>query len=183
VAERKPYILVGLKRAPELPRPIATNPSNFAALYKVVIGDDGRALEKFPSLGYKGLILEALGGGHVPARMVPIVAELARRMPVVLSSRTRNGRILRETYGFSGSEMDLFAHGVIDGGWLDGQNFACCLSSCCGLTWEEEACKSIYIPSTQITSKQVNSRFSCYSAYHACMAVTTLTGANNKQNL
>jgi len=120
VAERKPYILVGLKRAPELPRPIATNPSNFAALYKVVIGDDGRALEKLPSLGYKGLILEALGGGHVPARMVPILAELARRMPVVLSSRTRNGRILRETYGFSGSEMDLFAHGVIDGGWLDG---------------------------------------------------------------
>jgi L-asparaginase len=84
------------------------------------MGDDGRALEKLPSLGYKGLVLEALGGGHVPARMVPIVAELARQMPVVLSSRTRNGRVLRETYGFSGSEMDLFARGVIDGSWLDG---------------------------------------------------------------
>jgi L-asparaginase len=120
VAERKPYILVRLKRAPELPRPIATNPGNLSALYKVVMGDDGRMLEKLPSLGYKGLVLEALGGGHVPAKMVPIVAELARQMPVVLSSRTRNGRVLRETYGFSGSEMDLFARGVIDGSWLDG---------------------------------------------------------------
>ncbi len=120
VTERKPYILVRLKRAPELPRPIATNPGNLSALYKVVMGDDGRMLEKLPSLGYKGLALEALGGGHVPAKMVPIVAELARQMPVVLSSRTRNGRVLRETYGFSGSEMDLFARGVIDGSWLDG---------------------------------------------------------------
>lgn len=120
VAERRPYILVRFKRAPELPRPIATSPSNLAALYKVVIGDDGRALKKLPSLGYEGLVLEALGGGHVPSRIVPAIAELAEQMPVVLSSRTRNGRILRETYGFSGSEIDLFARGVIDGSWLDG---------------------------------------------------------------
>ena len=86
----------------------------------MVIGDDGRALKKLPSLGYEGLVLEALGGGHVPSRIVPAIAELAEQMPVVLSSRPRNGRILRETYGFSGSEIDLFARGVIDGSWLDG---------------------------------------------------------------
>lgn len=120
LAEGKPYVLVRLKRTPELPRPIDPGSDNIAALYKVVINDDGRILKKLHSEGYQGLVLEALGGGHVPSKMVPTIAELAKKMPVVLTSRTRNGRILRETYGSTGSERALLAHGVIDGGWLDG---------------------------------------------------------------
>jgi L-asparaginase len=48
------------------------------------------------------------------------VADLAARIPVVLASRTRGGEVLRETYGFPGSERDLIARGLVPAGFLDG---------------------------------------------------------------
>ncbi len=89
-------------------------------LLKVTLGDDGRVLAAFGSLGYQGLILEATGGGHVPRVMVEPLAALAKQMPVVLASRTGAGEVLRSTYGFPGSETDLLKRGLIHGGILDG---------------------------------------------------------------
>jgi L-asparaginase len=71
-------------------------------------------------LGYAGLILEGFGGGHVPAPVVPALADLATRLPVVLASRTGGGEMLQETYGFPGSERDLLSRGLIPAGFLDG---------------------------------------------------------------
>jgi L-asparaginase len=90
------------------------------ALYKVAFGDDGRLLREVERLGYEGLIVEAMGGGHLPASMVGTVEELAGRMPVVLASRTGGGEVLKRTYGFPGSEMDLLGRGLIPAGPLDG---------------------------------------------------------------
>jgi L-asparaginase len=90
------------------------------ALLKVTLGDDGRLLPAIRSLGYEGLIVEATGGGHVPAAMVEPLAALAAAMPVVLASRTGAGEVLHSTYGFSGSETDLLRRGLIHGGILDG---------------------------------------------------------------
>jgi L-asparaginase len=89
-------------------------------LLKVTLGDDGRVLAAFGSLGYQGLIVEATGGGHVPRVMVEPLAGLAKQMPVVLASRTGAGEVLRSTYGFPGSETDLLKRGLIHGGILDG---------------------------------------------------------------
>jgi L-asparaginase len=90
------------------------------ALHTVALGDDGRALAAIEELGYAGLVIEALGGGHVPSIMVEKLEDFAGKMPVVLASRTGGGEVLRATYGFVGSEMDLLERGLIYAGALDG---------------------------------------------------------------
>ncbi len=90
------------------------------ALVTASLGDDGRLLRAVGTLGYNGLVIEATGGGHVPRAMVEPLADLARNMPVVLTSRTGAGELLRSTYGFPGSETDLLDRGLIHGGILDG---------------------------------------------------------------
>ncbi|MFG1710400.1 asparaginase [Nonomuraea sp. M3C6] len=109
-------------RAPELQgKPTAVGDEVPAvALLKLTIGDDSRLVEQVAALGYAGLVVEAFGGGHVPARVVPALEHLAGRLPVVLASRTGGGELLRETYGFPGSERDLLSRGLIPAGFLDG---------------------------------------------------------------
>jgi L-asparaginase len=90
------------------------------ALLRTTLGDDGRLVSAIASLGYQGMILEATGGGHVPRARVEPLAALARQIPVVLASRTGAGEVLRNTYGFPGSETDLLGKGLIHAGVLDG---------------------------------------------------------------
>jgi L-asparaginase len=91
------------------------------ALYHVALGDDGRLLPEIEEKGYTGLVVEAMGGGHVPSVMVETLEELASKMPVLLASRTGGGEVLRSTYGFIGSETDLIERGLIHTGPLDGR--------------------------------------------------------------
>ena len=91
------------------------------ALYHVALGDDGRLLSQMEKMGYAGLVVEAMGGGHVPSLMAETLEALASKMPVVLASRTGGGEVLRSTYGFIGSETDLLERGLIYAGPLDGR--------------------------------------------------------------
>lgn len=90
------------------------------ALLRCALGDDGRVLATLADLGYRALVVEGMGGGHVPAAMVGRLGELAASMPVVLASRTGAGVVLGSTYGFAGSEIDLLARGLLSAGALDG---------------------------------------------------------------
>ena len=96
-------------------------PDSPVALYHVALGDDGRLLSEIEQKGYAGLVVEAMGGGHVPSVMVETLEDLASKMPVILASRTGGGEVLRATYGFVGSEMDLLERGLIYAGPLDGR--------------------------------------------------------------
>jgi L-asparaginase len=90
------------------------------ALIHVGLGDDGRGIAALPGHGFRGVVVEAMGAGHVPKGLVEPLAALASEMPVVLTSRIGVGDLLRGTYGFPGSETHLLESGLISAGALDG---------------------------------------------------------------
>ena len=106
-----------MARRPALPRP-ADVTDCAVALVAIALGDDGRLLNVLPSLGYRGVVLEALGAGHVPADLVPPIEALVRTVPVVLATRVPAGPVFTRTYAFPGSETDLRARGVVGAGYL-----------------------------------------------------------------
>ncbi|MEO7131889.1 MAG: asparaginase [Dermatophilaceae bacterium] len=122
VAEGRPVIalrptrrahldVAGVRESEELPR---------VPIVKLGLGDDGVLLEAVRDRGCDGVVIEGLGGGHVPAATLPFIADLLERGPVVLASRTGSGEVLATTYGSPGAEIDLLDRGVIRAGALDG---------------------------------------------------------------
>jgi L-asparaginase len=94
------------------------DPGVRTAIATLALGDDGAVIEAIGSQVH-GLVVAAYGAGHAPAACVTTLAGLARRMPVVLASRTGTGPVLKHTYGFPGSESDLLAQGLLSAGDLD----------------------------------------------------------------
>lgn len=117
VAEDRVRITTRLDAYPALDPRSATTPAR-TAVVTVGIGDDGTVLR---AVGEQvdGLVVAAFGAGHVPMACVDALGDLAKRIPVVLASRTGSGPVLRKTYGFPGSESDLLARGLVSAGTLD----------------------------------------------------------------
>ncbi|MEU4490073.1 asparaginase [Streptomyces purpurascens] len=117
VAEDRVRILARPAPAPTInTRGVTT--SARTAIFTVSLGDDGTLLH---ALGdhVDGLVVAAFGAGHVPMACVDALTDLAKRMPVILTSRTGSGPVLSQTYGFPGSESDLLSRGLIPGSTLD----------------------------------------------------------------
>lgn len=77
-------------------------------------------LAAIEGLGYRGLVVEAMGGGSVPPAWTAQLDRLAAAMPVVYTPRTFTGPTLRSTYGGAGGELHLRRMGLTPGGMLDG---------------------------------------------------------------
>ena len=77
------------------------------------LGDDGALLTAAVADGADGVVLVALGGGHVPPPVLARLREAAARVPVVAAVRPERGAFLDGTYGFVGAERDVRATGAI----------------------------------------------------------------------
>lgn len=100
-------------RVPAL-RPCGGDPPA-VALVTAVLGDSGAQLRATAEEGCDGLVLAAMGAGHVPDRILPALEQVVSRIPVAATSRTGAGPLLNNTYGFAGSERDLHRLGLLDG--------------------------------------------------------------------
>ncbi|GGO31536.1 asparaginase [Micromonospora parathelypteridis] len=88
------------------------------ALYVVTMDDDGLLLNGLADT-HHAVVVAGFGVGHVPSALAPVLGDLAERIPVVLTSRSGAGSVLRHTYGAVGSETDLQRRGLLNGGLLD----------------------------------------------------------------
>ncbi len=119
LAEDRVRIMLAPRRLPALEADRASAAVR-VPIIKLGMGDDDTLINAALAAGVDGIVLEALGGGHVPVLLVKSLEKAAAKIPVILTSRTGQGETLSNTYGFAGSETDLLSRGLICGGRLDG---------------------------------------------------------------
>ena len=91
------------------------------ALIKCAVDMDSTFIDFIIEKGYGGIVIEALGRGNVPPRMVPgIKRAIENNIPVVIVSRCLEGRV-HESYGYEGGGKMLLDLGIIFGDTLPGQ--------------------------------------------------------------
>ena len=79
-------------------------------------------IHAFGAPAIDALVIAGVGGGHVSARVMPDLEALARRKPVVITSRVGMGPTLRSSYAYPGGDIDLRARGIMNGGrWRPSQ--------------------------------------------------------------
>lgn len=111
---------------PVHPRPALALPAGRGAepwpqvvVVRVGMGEQPDLLRAVAALGVDGVVLEGVGGGHVPRALVPALVELVERVPVVLTSRSGAGEVLSRSYGYPGGDVDLVARGLVPAGTAD----------------------------------------------------------------
>jgi L-asparaginase len=112
VVEGRVDIPIRLRERSPMLRPVPGRTVR-VGLMTIALGDGGVLIDAVSEQ-----IVAALGVGHVPADTVPILANIAAHMPVVLSSRIGAGPVHHQTYSFPGSETDLLARGLINAAYL-----------------------------------------------------------------
>jgi L-asparaginase len=99
-------------------RPIRPSPLDVSRLeYRVPIvptalGDDGDSLGEAAAAS-DGVVLVALGAGHVSTAVLDELRIAVRRIPVVVTCRPERPSMLFSTYGFEGAERDVRASGAV----------------------------------------------------------------------
>jgi glutamyl-tRNA(Gln) amidotransferase subunit D len=83
------------------------------ALVKFTPGSDPSVLDCYIDNGYRGLVLEGTGLGHVSTKWIPFIQKATdANMPVVITSQCLNGRVCDRVYD---TGRDMLKAGAIEG--------------------------------------------------------------------
>jgi len=112
-------------------------------LIKCAAGMDSKLIKYSVDSGSKGIVIEALGRGNVPPKMLEGVKyAIDKGVCIVLVSRCPTGRVL-DTYGYEGGGRQLREMGVILGGNLPGQKARIKLMLALSITQDTEDLRKI----------------------------------------
>ena len=90
-------------------------------LIKAAVGMDDILIQTYIDNHYQGIVIEGLGQGNLPPKMIPGIQEaLNKKIPIVLVSRCFNG-FVDDVYGYEGGGKQLKQLGVIFSNGLNGQ--------------------------------------------------------------
>ncbi|AQX27441.1 L-asparaginase [Bartonella sp. JB63] len=67
---------------------------------------------------YAGLIIAGFGAGHCSFQEADIVRQYAKKIPIIIASRSYHGSTTRTIYGYKGSEIDMITSGALMSGYL-----------------------------------------------------------------
>ena len=95
------------------------------------LGDDGAILRHAAEIS-DGVVLVALGAGHLSKEVLAELRHAAARVPVVITCRPDRSSMLFATYGFEGAERDLRASGAICAPFLSAAAARMALLGCLG---------------------------------------------------
>lgn len=98
--------------------PLPQQTTQKIALLEASLCADTLLIENILELGYDGLVIAGFGAGHVSGEWAAAIDTIARKIPVIVATRTGSGSTAQSTYGFIGSEMDLIRKGASMAGFL-----------------------------------------------------------------
>ena len=105
---------------------------------------DHRLIKFCVDSGSKGIVIEGMGRGNIPPKMVPGVEyALSKNIPVILVSRCFTGRVFAD-YGYEGAGKELTDKGVILGDNLTGQKARIKLMTALSYTKDINKIKEIF---------------------------------------
>jgi L-asparaginase len=102
------------------------------------LGDDGRLLRHAAQAG-DGIVLVALGAGHLPPPVLHELQSAAQHVPTLITCRPVRSSMLFATYGFEGAERDLRASGAICVPFLSPAAARIALLCCLGADCDRDA--------------------------------------------
>lgn len=106
-------VSVPLRPAKPAPKLVFGTARPFVPVMTCALGMDARDIASVIDGNPDGVVVAAMGCGHIPEAVVPAIEKLAQKVPVVLASRIGVGELCRHTYGFVGGEIDLLGRGLI----------------------------------------------------------------------
>jgi L-asparaginase len=104
---------VWLHASPRRPEPMSVEHLDHrVATVPTGLGDDG-AMLRHAAASHDGVVLVALGAGHVSPVVLRELDVATERVPVLITCRPDRSSMLFSTYGFEGAEQDLRVSGAI----------------------------------------------------------------------